>query len=336
MTRAATTSAPFAIDLVPTTRQDIGQGDVRLRVESVGICGTDLHIFDGSYPVEYPLVQGHEISGTVIEIADTTSNGLRVGDRVAVEPVTSCGHCRACRIGRCNTCQNMSAVGVHRSGGFQEELVVPATNCHTAGDLSPTATALSETLSVSLRAVRRPSIQAGEQVVILGAGPIGLGAVLAATDLGARAMVVDQHGARLELARSLGAEETVTSLGALPDRVRAWTDGAGADVVIEATGSPVAAAAGFDVVATAGRVSLVGVSEQDLTVSLRLFTSKELDVYGSRATLDFPAAVALSQRHEAEVSTLVTHRFGLAETAAALRNALENPQSVVKTVVDVT
>ncbi|GLX11129.1 alcohol dehydrogenase catalytic domain-containing protein [Microbispora sp. NBRC 16548] len=336
MHTAARTTEPFTVGLSTADAAELSDGEVRLRVECVGICGTDLHIFDGSYPVDYPVIQGHEISARVIEVSPAAAARLAVGDRVAIEPVTSCGQCRACRHGLRNTCQRMIAVGVHRPGGFQEELVVPAGQCHPAGSLSPTATALAETLSVSLRAVTRPSVTERDRVVILGAGPIGLGAVLAATDRGARVLVVDQHEARLDLAAELGAEETVSGLARLPQRVLDWTDGDGADVVIEATGSPAVAPSAFDVVATGGRISIVGVSEQELRVSMRLFTSKELDVFGSRATLDFPGAVALSRRYEAKVSSLVSHRFALPDVRKALRYALDEPQSVIKTVIDVS
>ncbi|MER6981608.1 zinc-binding dehydrogenase, partial [Streptomyces carpinensis] len=114
------------------------------------------------------------------------------------------------------------------------------------------------------------------------------------------------------------------------------TDGDGADVVIEATGAPTVARSAFEVVAVGGRISIVGVSEQELRVNMRLFTSKELDVYGSRATLDFPGAIALSRRYESKVMRLVSHRFALSDTQQALRYALDEPQSVVKTVIDVT
>lgn len=335
MHTAARTTEPFTVGLSTVDAAELSDGDVRLRVECVGVCGTDLHIFDGSYPVDYPVIQGHEISARVIEISPAAAR-LAVGDRVAVEPVTSCGVCRACRHGRRNTCQRMIAIGIHRPGGFQEELAVPAGQCHPAGSLTPTATALAETLSVSLRAVARPSVTERDRVVVLGAGPIGLGAVLAATDRGARVLVVDQHEVRLDLAAELGAEETVSGLARLPQRVLDWTDGDGADVVIEATGSPVVAPSAFDVVATGGRISIVGVSEQELRVSMRLFTSKELDVFGSRSTLDFLGAVALSGRYEAKVSSLVSHRFDLPDAQKALRHTLDEPQSVIKTVIDVS
>lgn len=313
-----------------------GPGEALLRVEAVGICGTDLHIFDGQYPVELPLVQGHEISAVVETLPPGYEGPLTLGARVAVEPVVACGTCYACRHGRRNTCREMDAIGVRRPGGFQENLAVPVTNCHPAGDLPADITALSETLSVSLRSVLRAGVTSHDTVLVMGAGPIGLGAVIAARDAGADVMVVDLHDARLELAGELGAAQLVRGLTELPARVERWTDGDGAAVVIEATGVPGVAAVAFDVVAIAGRIAMVGVSEQELRINQRLFTSKELDVYGSRATLDFPGAVALGARHPEAVRKLVSHRFGLSEVGDALAFAHDNPRAVVKTLVEVS
>lgn len=312
-----------------------GPGEALLRVDAVGVCGTDLHIFDGSYPTELPLVQGHEISAVVDTLPAGYRGRLSVGTRVAVEPVVSCGSCYPCRHGRHNTCRAMQAVGVHRPGGLQQYLTVPVENCHPADDLAPEIVALCETLSVSHRAVARPRVESTDTVVVLGAGPIGLGAVIAARDLGADVMAVDLQPSRLRLAGELGAAELVRNLDELPDRVHDWTGGDGAAVVVEATGSAVVAETAFEVVATAGRISLVGVSEQSVSLNLRRFTAKELDVYGSRSTVDFPAAVALARRRQAELGTLVSHRFPLSRAEEALRFAHDHPHEVVKALIEV-
>lgn len=283
---AAVTTAPGRIEVRRVEPRPEGPGEALLRVELAGVCGTDLHLFDGSLPADLPLVQGHEMSAVVDELPDGYAGALRPGDRVAVEPVIACGTCYPCRIGRTNTCRRMRAVGVHRPGGFQETVWVPADRCHATGPLSAEAAALCETVSVSHRAVERTAVGPGERVLVLGAGPIGLGALLAAVEAGAEVMVLDQHDARLELATELGAAAVVRGLDRLAAAVDDWTDGDGAAVVVEATGAPAVAAAGFEVVAVAGRIAMVGVSERPVTVNQRLFTSKELDVVGSRSTLD--------------------------------------------------
>ncbi|WP_179618448.1 zinc-binding dehydrogenase [Nocardioides cavernae] len=312
-----------------------GPEDAVLGVEAVGICGTDLHIFDGSYATRLPLVQGHEVSGLVERLPASYDGPLAVGDRVAVEPVTSCGTCVACRRGRRNTCCAMDAVGVHRPGGLQQRLVVPVRNLHPAHDLPPDVTALCETLSIGLRAVTRPAVTAADSVVVLGAGPVGLAAVIAARDVGAEVMVADLHPARLALARDLGAAHGVQGVDDLQERVEEWTAGDGASVVVEATGAARVAEQAFEVVAMAGRISMVGVSEQRMSLPVKAIQAKELDVLGSRATLDFPGAVALAARHRDDVRRLVSHRFPLAEARAAVELALHHPQGVVKALIEV-
>jgi L-gulonate 5-dehydrogenase len=330
---AAVTTGPGHVEVRQVAAPPPDDRDVAIEVEAVGLCGTDLHIFDGSFPAPYPVIQGHEFAGTVVDLPDGDTGGLRPGDRVAVEPVVSCGECYACRHGARNTCANMVAIGIHRPGGLQERVRVPLDRCHAVGDLPPETAALVETTSISLHAVTRAQVTAGEQVVVLGAGPIGLGVVLALADLGARALVLDRFPGRLALAADFGAEATVAGLDELGAAVAAWTDGDGAAVVFEATGNPTVAAAAFDVVAPAGRVAIVGVSEQEVVVPLRVFTKKELTVVGSRATRDFPAAVELVRRRRDDVARMISHEFPLGATGDALRFALEHPDEAVKTIV---
>jgi L-gulonate 5-dehydrogenase len=335
MQLAAVTTAIRTVNIQRSPTPTRGPQEALLRVETVGICGTDLHIYDGSFPAPLPLVQGHEISGVVEDLPDEYGGPLAVGDRVAVEPVVACGTCHTCRIGRRNTCMAVSAIGVHRAGGLQEVVAVPVANCYKAADLPADAVALCETMSVSLRAVSRPQVSAADTVVVLGAGPIGLGAVLGASSLGAKVMVVDRFELRLKLASELGATELVQDLDELPARVDDWTSGTGASVVIEATGSGVVAARAFDVVGHAGRISIVGVSQDPLPISVRPFTRKEIDVYGSISTLDFAGAVAFTRAHKEEVRRLVSHRFALEQTGEAIAFGHDNPDEVVKVLIEV-
>lgn len=336
MQTAAVTQRVGTIEIVEVDDPEPGLDDALLRIEMVGVCGTDLHIYDGSYATRLPLVQGHEISGIVEHLPAGYGGPLSVGARVSVEPVISCGACVACRRGRRNTCRAMDAVGVHRPGGFQERVAVPVQNIHDASALPPEVAALCETLSISLRAVTRASVGAEDTVLVLGAGPIGLAAVIAARDVGAEVMVVDLHPARLDLARELGAAHTVQGLDTLEAQVEEWTSGDGAAVVIEASGAAAVAEKAFEVVATAGRISMVGVSEQRMSLPVKAIQTKELDVYGSRATLDFAGAVALGGRHQDAVRRLVSHHFPLHEAGAALDFAHDHPQDVVKTLIEVS
>jgi L-gulonate 5-dehydrogenase len=332
---AATTTQPGVLEVGEVDPPVPGPDEAVLRVEATGICGTDLHIFDGSYPVTFPLVQGHEIAGVVESLPAGHTGVLAVGDRVAVEPATACGTCHACRHGAPNACAHMSAVGVHRPGGLQQLVTVPVAYCHPTGALAPEIAALCEPMSVSLHAVTRAGIAEDERVVVLGCGPIGLGAVIAAADRGARVLAVDLQPARLALAHELGATATVRGLDELPERARRWTRGDGASAVVEATGVPAVVEAAVEVVATAGRIAMVGVSEAHASLPIREFTRKELTVVGSRATRDFPAAVALVARRAAEVSRLVTHEFPLTGSLEAIRFSAANQDRTIKTLVRV-
>lgn len=334
MTTAAITTATGTIELQELPRPHKAPSDVVLRIDTVAICGTDLHIYDGSYPVTWPVVQGHEIAATVIEPAQDGT--LVVGDRVTINNVISCGSCVACRKGRPNTCVHMDAYGVHRHGGLQQELVLPESRCIPVGDLSSTATALVDTVAVGLRAVTRPSVTEGDRVVVLGGGAIGLSALIACKDLGAEVLVVELHEKRRQLATQLGAAVTVAELADAEAVVLDWTSGDLADVVIEATGSGFVAGKAFDLVGTAGRISFVGVSQQPVTFNQRTITAKELDIFGSRSSLDFPGAVELIRRHEQDVLSLVSHRYSLSDTKDAIDHAIAHPDEVVKAVIDIT
>jgi L-gulonate 5-dehydrogenase len=337
MHTAAITTGPGTIVL---ESRDVGPpsptGEVLLEVEAVGLCGTDLHIYDGSFPVKFPVVQGHEIAARVVELPPGHAGTLKVGGRVAVEPVVACGSCIACRRGAPNTCERMEAIGVQRPGGLQRYLRVPGSHCHPVGDLDARTAALAETMSVSLRAVSRANLGADDTVVILGAGPIGLGAVAACCDHGATVAVLDRVPLRLDLARGLGATLVASDVETLRDGVDQLTNGDGPTVVIEASGSPVLARMAFDLVATTGTICVVGVSEQEIAVPLRAFTRKELTVVGSRATLDFPGAVDFLQRWRDDLAVLVTHSYPIEQIDAAFRLAIDHPDQAVKVVVEPT
>lgn len=335
MQRAALTSAPRQITVTEVLPPRAGPDEALLLVETVGVCGTDLHIFDGSFPAELPLIQGHEVSALVESLPDGYAGDLRLGERVAVMPVNSCGTCYPCRLGRRNTCSGMRGLGVHRPGALQERIAVPLRNVYAADGLSPDAVALCETISVGQHGLARGRVVPEDFVVVLGAGPVGLSATLAAYDAGARVLVLDLEESRLEVARRLGAEQTETRLDALGERIAEWTSGLGATLVVEATGSAVVAVKGFEVASMAARIVMLGISQQHIDLNLRVFTAKELDVIGARSCNDFAAAIELVRRHEDLVRSLVTQRFDLVETEEAMAFAHDHPEDVVKALIDV-
>ena len=188
-----------------------GSGEVVVTPEAVGLCGSDFHYFLGDIGATgaselYPRVQGHEAAGIVEVVGPDCPAYLRAGERVAIWPLTSCGHCYPCRIGRANACANISLIGVHRDGALQERLHVPAAQVFPVGDQDPAVAALIEPVSIAVRAIVRGRVAPGEKVVVFGAGPIGQALAVAAIDRGASVLLVDRVRSRLERGRATGAE----------------------------------------------------------------------------------------------------------------------------------
>jgi L-gulonate 5-dehydrogenase len=313
-----------------------GAGQALIRVEAVGLCGSDFHLFLGDHPyARFPQTQGHEFSGVIETFGPGYEGPLSVGDRVAVEPLIACGHCFACRRGRYNCCASLRVMGAHVPGALTEKVAVASSALYSVGDLDPVTAALVEPVSIGLQAVKRAEVRRGDTVVVFGAGPIGQAVTLGAADLGARVLAVDRIADRLRPARDLGAEEVVDSTTADPvAAATAWTSGEGAAVVVDATGVPSLIRSAFDIVAPSGVIVVVGISDQEVSIPVIEFSRKEVSVLGSRNNAGiFGAAVDLVTRHEERVRRLVTHTFPLAEVPAAIEFAMNNPREAEKVVI---
>ena len=272
----------------------------------------------------------------MVEQAGPEAGGVAVGERVAVWPVMPCGRCYPCRIGRENVCANIRIVGVHLDGALQERFAVPASHVFGVGDLSARATAFIEPTSIAVRAVARARIADGERVVVLGAGPIGQAVCLAAKARGASVLMADRLERRLERALQLGADAVVEGSAAeIAPRVREWAGDEGPPVVIEAIGVAEAVRGAVDMVATAGRVVVVGLSDREVSLPIGAFPFRELDVLGSSCCTaeEFAQAAELVRAHREQVETLITHEFGLGEAPEALAHVSEHPAEVMKAVI---
>jgi threonine dehydrogenase-like Zn-dependent dehydrogenase len=336
-------------------------GRVVVRPETVGICGSDLHHFSGhtgalsgprdflggvrggppprSGGVFYPRIQGHEIAAVIEELGPDAPPALTPGMRVAVLPETRCGHCYPCRIGRSNVCVNLRLVGVHLDGGLQERLDIAAGAAFPAGDMDAGCAAFAEPMSIAVHALRRAKPVAGEKVLILGAGPIGLAAVLVALNAGLEPMAADPDPGRRGLATAIGAAGAVW--GDPEDIVAAasdWTDGDGPPLIVEASGAGPALRLATETVSHAGRIVMVGMSAETAPVRPGIFPEKEIDVIGSSTACkpDFGEAVQLAGRYRAAVAKLLTHRFPLTATAEAFEFAMKREPGAVKTQITVS
>ncbi|HEX6706213.1 MAG TPA: zinc-binding alcohol dehydrogenase family protein [Albitalea sp.] len=310
-------------------------GEVLLRVRRVGVCGTDLHIYTGDQPyLQYPRVMGHELSGVVAE-ADRGSK-LAAGDAVLVMPYLSCGHCVACRQGKTNCCVNIQVLGVHCDGAFTEYLSVPEAFVHKV-DVSLDEAAMVEFLAIGAHAVRRGTVRAGERVLVVGTGPIGMAVLVFARLRGAAVTALDTRPDRVAFCLDhLGAHAGVT-LGADDEaQLARLTDGEFFDIVFDATGNARAMERGFRFVAHGGRYVFVSIVRDNITFSDPEFHKRETTLIASRnATLeDFETVLAAMRAGHVPTAALNTHRLPLARVPAEFERLLDPAQHVVKAIVE--
>lgn len=340
--KAAVTERPGSMRIVDVPDADApGDGEVLVRPEAVGLCGSDFHYFlghlgDAVGPDLYPRVQGHEFAGIIEAVGAGAPGGLRAGERVAVWPVTACGHCYPCRIGRRNVCSNISLVGIHRDGALQERVRLPADQVFPVGDLDPAVSALIEPVSIAVRAIVRARIAAGEKAVVLGAGPIGQAVAAAALDRGASVLLVDRVASRVERGRAVGADLLVLADDAdLVAAGREWSGDEGPEVVFEATGVPELVQTAVRLVSQAGRVVVVGLSTHDAPLRVGDLAFREIDVLGVSCCNgdEFAEAVSLVARRQDMLSGLITHDFSLDEAPVAIDYAIRHPAEVMKAII---
>jgi threonine dehydrogenase-like Zn-dependent dehydrogenase len=310
-------------------------GEALLRVRRVGICGTDLHIFQGHLDHRVPRggVIGHETFAEVLEAP--AASGFTGGDRVVVDPVLSCGRCRACAIGASYLCYELKILGVDAPGGMRELYPVPADRLiKIPASLSDDEAAVIEPLAVAVHDVRRAGVKAGDAVFVFGGGPIGTLIGLVCRDLGARVVVAELNEFRLGLLGTLG----VPTLGPGRDPVKfvtEWTSGVGADVAFEVTGNPAAARLVTDVVRVWGTVSIVAIHAEPVAVNLYQMFARELVMHGSRlySREDWEEAIRLAASGAVPVKPLVSRRIPLEALGDGMRAALAG-EPVMKILVE--
>src|SRR5271166_5787991 len=233
--KAVVCEEPGRLALVERPRPEPRGNEVLVRIRRMGICGTDFHIFQGKHPyLEYPRVMGHELSGTIAFAP--RGSALAEGEPVYIVPYLSCGHCSACRKGLTNCCRTIAVLGVHKDGGMAEYLSVPETNVVPTGGISLDDAAMIEFLAIGAHGVRRGAITSDDRVLVVGAGPIGMAAIIFARARGAHVTVMDTRDDRLGFTvDALGARETVRADEAAEQALDRITGGDFFDVVIDAT-----------------------------------------------------------------------------------------------------
>ncbi|TIX88085.1 zinc-binding alcohol dehydrogenase family protein [Rhizobium sp. P44RR-XXIV] len=328
---------PGKLSLIERDVPNPAEGEVLVRIKRVGICGTDFHIYQGKHPfLEYPRVMGHELSGTV-EDANGSSR-LKNGENIYIVPYLSCGKCIACRRGVTNACQNIAVLGVHRDGGMTEFLCVPEQNVISVGKASLDEAAMIEFLAIGAHGVKRGGITATDRVLVVGAGPIGMSAIIFAKARGADVTVMDMREDRLDFTvTSLSADRTLLANAEAEAHAKQFTDGDFFDVVIDATGNAKAMQRGFGFVAHGGRYVLVSVVRDDITFSDPEFHKRETTLFASRNAQPDDFAEVVTQMGNGRVPTaaLNTHRGSLDDAPALFGKWLRPEAGVIKAILEV-
>ena len=327
----------FAVTDLPTPHA--GPGELVLRNQVCGVCGTDVHIYHGepgSADVNPPVVLGHEYSGEVVEVGEGVT-GFAVGDHVTVDPNIYCGHCAYCQNGKKQLCPSMEAIGVTRDGGFAQYSRIPASQ---AFKLEPTvpweAAAMAEPLACCLHGIDLAGIQVGDKVCVVGGGAIGLLMVQLAKLSGASQIVLSEpNEKRRQVGLQLGANAALDPTR--PDAQEAFAQvlGGGANVVIECVGNVPAVKSAFQFAGKGATVLLFSVPKVDATFDLPLFDvyKKELTIKGSFVNPDTHArAVALINSGKVDFGLIITHRFTLDQLPEAI--AMQMSDASIKVVVE--
>ena len=344
--RALVVTAPeeFAVQTVPRPRP--GAFEVLCRVRAVAICGTDPHIIQGHYPgfwpKDWPLIPGHEWCGDVVEVGSRAAAlGWTPGTRVAGTSHAACGYCRRCIEGRYNICENFGIEGLHAQyghntdGAYAEFVVHSIKSVFAVPDgISDEEAAMLDPTAIALHTVIRGGQRAGDTVVVIGPGVMGLLVAECARALGAGRVLVVGRGARLAKAAELG-HEIVDFCAADPvTTVRECTGGAGADVALECSGAPQAVAQCVDMLRKGGRTAVIGIPLEDARIPMQRLVLDEIDIVGVRATAgEMPRAIELVASGRIRLRELITHRFMLEDFADAYATFVERRDGALKIIV---
>lgn len=307
-------------------------GEVQIDVAYCGICGTDLHIYLGHMDkrVGHDRTIGHEMSGTIAAIGDDVS-GLAIGQRVVVRPLHPCGHCPACKAGHQHICHNLKFIGIDTEGAFQQKWNVPAHTIHGLPDhLSLRHAALIEPLAVACHDIKRGSVKQGEYVLVIGGGPIGLLIAVAARHAGGAVVISEINENRLAFAERLGFKTVNPKLvDAAAEMVRT-TDGKGADVVFEVSGSQPGVDLMTAAAATRGRIVMVAIHASKPQIDLFQFFWRELEMIGARVyhPEDYEMAMKLLEEGVLDCDSFITDIQPLEAIQGAFDALTKNPNAM--------
>lgn len=330
---------PNKLSLVERAIPECSAGEALVRIRRIGICGTDLHAFSGSQPYfSYPRILGHELGGEIAGVGPGVSN-LQVGEPVTVIPYLECGECIACRAGRPNCCTALKVIGVHCDGGMQEYITHPADHLIKVEGLSLDELALVECMAIGAHAVRRAAVRAGEDVLVVGAGPIGYGIMQFCRIAGARVIVLDIDEQRLKFSRDKGGADVIVLADGenTQQLIRDVTGGNGALAVFDATGSPQSMTQAFEFIAHGGRYILVSIVDAHISFYDPDFHKRETTLLSSRNATreDFSWVLQCLANKKLDLQPLITHRCTFGRFVEKFDNWATPGSGIIKGIIEV-
>ncbi|RYG21224.1 MAG: zinc-binding alcohol dehydrogenase family protein [Chitinophagaceae bacterium] len=336
--KTLTCTTPGKFEYSETEKPALQKDHAIIKIKRIGICGTDLHAFEGTQPFfSYPRVLGHELSGELVEIDG--SDEFKIGEAVTFIPYFNCGDCIACRSNKPNCCVKMQVCGVHVDGGMRGYLSVPTRTLLHGDGLSFDELALVEPLAIGAHGVRRADVRKNEFVLVIGAGPIGLGTMEFARIAGAKVIALDINESRLDFCKNvLKVDHVVNALaGDVSDQLSALTGGDMPAVVIDATGSQKAILNAFQYMAHGARFVLIGLQKGELSFSHPEFHKREATLMSSRnATIeDFEHVIHAMKQGWVKPTTYITHQVSFEDVATEFAGWLDPKNGVIKAIVKI-
>ena len=328
---------PQELQLISRDFDDtLSKNEALLKIHRIGICGTDYHAYRGRQPFfSYPRVLGHELGAEVIALGNGVgANGIKIGDKVSVEPYLNCGECQPCQNGKTNCCESLKVLGVHIDGGMTEYLKVPVNKLHKSDLLGYEQLALVETLGIGSHAVQRANVNENDFVLVIGAGPIGLSVIQFAKINGAKIAVMDFSKQRLDFANeAIGIDESIIAKEDFSaDDLRKLLKGNLPTVVFDATGNAQSMMKAFSYVAFGGKLVYVGLFQGDVTFFDPDFHRREITLLASRNALptDFKHIISKMESGQINTKAWLTHEAAFVDLPTVFESWLDPKSQVIK------
>lgn len=321
---------------VDVPEPEIKQNEVLMKVKKVGICGTDLHIYNGGMVVPTPLVLGHEFVGDIVKVGEEVTS-VMVGDRAVAEHVVGCGKCTYCLQGKRNLCKNPTVIGIHRPGALAEYVVLPGELVYKLPDeLSYDEGVLVEPVSIAVYAVRKTYVDVGDRVAVVGQGPVGLLVDYVSKASGATVFGFDKHDNRLDYAKDQNyvfKAYNITNENFKEEFHKETADGA--DIVFEVVGSDSSAELALELARPGGRVTILGVFEHDIMLNMMNIVKKELKVRGSWTCIfSFEQTMLFMKSNKLDTDKLITHRYSFDDAVLAFDESITDKSNRIKSIIE--